>query len=82
MIEDTLTSGYAYALGLESERRRLERLILAASAPADNGRGVDLSRLADEFWRADAALRELRETLERLKRLERTRRAAERNGHG
>ncbi|MGZ4384636.1 MAG: hypothetical protein ACXVY3_08550 [Gaiellaceae bacterium] len=82
-IEDTLTSGYAHALALEAQRRRLERQILEAATervqPAPGG-SADLSRLADEFWRADAVLRDLREMLDRLRRHERARRRAEANG--
>jgi hypothetical protein len=68
-IEDTLTSGYAHVLALEAERRRLERLILAAATtPEEVERGQHLGGLANEFWRIDALLRELHETLDRLRR--------------
>lgn len=83
-IDDTLTSGYAHALALESERRRLERLILAAATtpgrPGSRCGGSGLSHLADEFWRTDALLRDLRETLERLKRHRRARPLGAGNG--
>ena len=49
-VEDTLTSGYAYALGLEGERLRLERslrTLMRSAARPDPGEVADLSgRLA------------------------------------
>ncbi len=80
-IEDTLTSGYAHALALEAERRRLERLILEAATAGRAPAGSDLTGLAERFWRTDAELRELRAALDELRRYARARRLAQANGH-
>ena len=63
-VEDTLTSGYAHALGLEAERLRFERRMLVAAAAGDSGEVVVLTR---RMATADAELAHLRSLLTTLR---------------
>ena len=71
-IEDALTEGYARALALEAERRRLEARIaelaesLSTSAGAE--RVSELAELANRRARADVDLTCLRDALGSLRR--------------
>jgi hypothetical protein len=66
-VEDTLTTGYAYALGLEGDRLRLERTLralLRGEERPDPSRVAELSgqvdRAADEIAGVRALLASLR----------------------
>lgn len=69
-VEHTLTAGYARALALEAEQRRLQRRIsetaerLGHGGPASTG---DIARLARRLTRADAELARLRALLALLR---------------
>ena len=63
-VEHTLTSGYAHALGLEVERLRLERRLLAAAEAGDSGEVVALNR---RMATADDELAHLRGLLTNLR---------------
>jgi hypothetical protein len=71
-IERTLTDGYARALALEAEQRRLERAIGTVAAEIDDRnqeRKVDeLAKLSLELGRASAQLAALRDRLVSLRR--------------
>ena len=70
-VEDTLTAGYAHALALEAEGRRLERRIaeVAAELGDDEGplRGPELRKLARSLKTADGDLSNLRGLLGSLR---------------
>jgi hypothetical protein len=69
-IEHTLTSGYASALALEAERRRLERQIAAVAAKLGQGssRGQsELTELGQKLTAADGDLTQLRRLLSSLR---------------
>ena len=76
-VEDTLTDGYAHALALEGERRRIERrmaeLARTVERPEETG---ELRRLATRLIGAEAELTKLRGLLADLRRLADARRAA------
>jgi hypothetical protein len=61
-IEDVLTEGYAQALALEAERRRLERRIAELAGDAGD-RVFELVELAGRRTRADGDLFRLRDVL-------------------
>jgi hypothetical protein len=65
-VEDTLTLGYAEALGLEAERMRLERKIgeVAREGRADSSE--ELRGLSVKLARTDGELTELRNLLATL----------------
>jgi hypothetical protein len=69
-LEDTLTAGYARALGLEAEHRRLERRLAEAAAELatdDNEHRIsELRKLARQLKAADSDLVELRMLLSSL----------------
>jgi hypothetical protein len=71
LIEDALTEGYAQALALEAERRRLERRIaeLAGGLSGDGDRDQvsELAKLAGRRTRADGDLTRLRDMLRALR---------------
>ena len=65
-VEDTLTSGYAYALGLERDRLRIERALrtlVRSSERPDQGRVTELSRRLAHADQELAGVRELLSTL-------------------
>jgi hypothetical protein len=72
-IEDTLTSGYAAALALESERWRIERRISEVASALGGEAGFELHRadeivgLAQQLSGADADLVRLRQILVALR---------------
>jgi hypothetical protein len=69
VVEDTLTSGYAYALALEGERLRIERrlreLVRADGEP--RARSAEVSRLVGLLAHADQELAGLRALLSNLR---------------
>ena len=71
-IEEALTEGYARALALEAERRRLEARIAelaeSLSSPAGAERVSELAELAGRRSRADVDLSRLRDALGSLRR--------------
>jgi hypothetical protein len=62
-IEDTLTEGYARALALDAESRRLERRISELAGLADGDRVTELAELVGRRTRADVELAHLRDVL-------------------
>ena len=66
-LERMLTDGYARALTLEAEHRRLERRIGTLAAAGDAERG-ELATLVQLARRQEGDLDELREQLGRLRR--------------
>jgi hypothetical protein len=69
-IEDTLTTGYAHALGLEAERRRLELSIIQGAGSISVREPGSVSRvraLASELEQTEDLLHELRQTIEQLR---------------
>lgn len=66
-VEDTLTTGCAYALALEGERLRLERRLRALVRSEDGGRPGDVARLTGELERADQELAGVRALLSSLR---------------
>jgi hypothetical protein len=70
-IERTLTDGFAHALALEGEQRRLEhRITDAAGALHEGDRDVkadELTELSDRLGSARAEVRRLREQLAALR---------------
>lgn len=69
-LEETLTDGYACALTLDAECRRLERCISVRAERLANGSGDEaheLSRLARRLTSRRGELRSLRELLAVLK---------------
>lgn len=66
-VEDTLTTGYAYALGLEGDRLKLEqrlRAVLRAQGKPDPGEVADLS---GRLERADEEIAGVRALLASLR---------------
>ena len=72
-MEDTLTEGYAQALALEAERRRLERRIGEVAREGGSDAGDELRTLGSRLTHADGELTKLRTLLGTLH--ERARRA-------
>ena len=70
-IEDTLTTGYARALALEAEHRRLERKISEIAAKLGQAsterRHSELASLGQQLSVADGDLTHLRELLSSLR---------------
>lgn len=66
-VEDTLTSGYAYALGLERDRLRIERSLrtLVRSVPRPDPR--DVAELSGLLAHADQELAGVRSLLSTLR---------------
>lgn len=65
VVEHTLTSGYAYALGLESERLRLQRrltAVLGSASPA-----AEATALTGLLRRTDEELAHVRSLLSSLR---------------
>src|SRR5437667_6408920 len=70
-VEDTLTAGYAHALALEAERRRLERRMADAAAQLEDDdtplRASELGKLARSLKSASGDLSNLRLLLSSLR---------------
>jgi hypothetical protein len=66
-LEHTLTSGYAYALGLEQERVRLERRLSALLRSAGEAPSGELSELTDQLVYAERELADVRALLAELR---------------
>jgi ABC-type phosphate transport system auxiliary subunit len=73
-FEETLTTGYARALVLETERRRLKRRIDEA---AERARVAEVSTLNERLASAESELQRLRALLSSLKTRVREARVAE-----
>jgi hypothetical protein len=71
VVEDTLTSGYAYALALEGERLRLERrlrtLLRANEGPSERSRLEEIAELTTLLADADRELVGVRVLLSTLR---------------
>jgi hypothetical protein len=66
-VELTLTDGYAAALALEAERRRIERRLDEVARDADDAADVrEFARLSERLETADGELAGLRALLRRL----------------
>jgi hypothetical protein len=68
-IEDRLTAGYAHALALDAERRRLERRLAEAAANMGNrlSTDADVAELGRRISTADRDLAEMRRLLSSLR---------------
>jgi hypothetical protein len=66
-IEDTLSDGYARALALDAESRRLERRISELAELADGDRATELAELVGRRRRANGELAHLRDLLRALR---------------
>ncbi|HUP32997.1 MAG TPA: hypothetical protein VM184_08185 [Gaiellaceae bacterium] len=66
-LEDTLTTGCAYALALEGERLRIERRLRTLARSEGGGRRADVAQLRGELARADRKLAGVRDLLSRLR---------------
>jgi len=70
-LERTLTDGYAYALGLEAERWRLEQRMSELAGELTEGnrelKSQELAQLSERLSANAAALKGLRDTLTRLR---------------
>jgi hypothetical protein len=66
-LEDTLTSGYAYALGLERERLRLERRLKALLRPYGEATTVELAELTGQLDETERELADVRALLAELR---------------
>jgi hypothetical protein len=66
-IEDTLSEGYARALALDAESRRLERRISELAELADGDRATELAELVGRRRRANGELAHLRALLRSLR---------------
>jgi hypothetical protein len=68
-VEDTLTDGYALALGLEGERLRIERRMADLARDVEGPEEVgELRRLAVKLIGTEAELAEIRTLLAELRR--------------
>jgi hypothetical protein len=71
VVEDTLTNGYAYALGLEGDRLRLERrlrtLLRAEPGPSARVRMEEIAELTRSLAGVDRELAGLRALLSSLR---------------
>ena len=66
-IEDMLTEGYARALALDAESRRLERRIAELAGAGDRDRITELAELVRKRTHADGELARLRAVLSALR---------------
>ena len=66
-LEDTLTSGYAYALGLEQERVRLERRLSALLRLDGEAPSGELSQLTGQLDDTERELADVRALLSELR---------------
>ena len=66
-LEDTLTSGYAYALGLERDRLRVERALRALVRSTERPDQREVSSLSRRLAEADQELAGVRAMLASLR---------------
>ena len=66
-VEDTLTSGYAYVLGLERDRLRIERELRALVRSSDRPGKNELADLSGRLAHADQELAAVRAMLASLR---------------
>jgi hypothetical protein len=66
-VEDTLTSGYAYALGLERDRLRIERELRAVVRSGERPDQDELAELSGRLAHADQELAAVRAMLASLR---------------
>ena len=66
-VEDTLTSGYAYALDLERRRLRLERSLRTLVRSEPRPKPTDVTRLTGRLAAADEELEGVRALLASLR---------------
>ena len=66
-IEDTLTSGYAYALGLEQERLRIERKLRSLVRSQTRPDPTQVAELSGRLAHADQELAGVRSLLSTLR---------------
>ena len=66
-LEHTLTSGYAYALGLEQERVRLERRLRELLRSADEAPAGQMTELSGQLAYAERELADVRALLAELR---------------
>ncbi len=66
-LENTLTSGYAYALGLEQERLRIERALRAVVRSSERPDQDEVGTLSRRLARADQELAGVRVLLSTLR---------------
>jgi hypothetical protein len=66
-VEDTLTSGYAYALGLERDRLRIERELRAVVRSGERRDQDELAELSGRLAHADQELAAVRAMLASLR---------------
>lgn len=67
VLEHTLTSGYAYALGLERERLRLERRLRALLRSAGEAPSGEMSEVTGQLVDAERELADVRALLAELR---------------
>jgi hypothetical protein len=67
LVEDTLTTGYAYALGLESDRLRVERRLRSLLRAGDRPDPREVAQLNGELDRAAAEIADVRALLASLR---------------
>ena len=66
-VEDTLTSGYAYVLGLERDRLQIERALRACLRSDDRPDRDELAELSGRLAQADQELAAVRAMLASLR---------------
>ena len=66
-VEDTLTSGYAYVLGLERDRLRIERELRVLVRSSDRPDQDELAELSGRLAHADQELAAVRAMLTSLR---------------
>jgi hypothetical protein len=66
-LEYTLTSGYAYALGLEQERVRLERRLRVLLRSADEAPAGEMASVTGQLEDAERELADVRALLSELR---------------
>jgi hypothetical protein len=66
-VEDTLTSGYAYALGLERDRLRIERALRALVRSTERPDQREIATLSRSLAEADQELAGVRAMLASLR---------------
>jgi len=66
-LEHTLTSGYAYALGVEQERVRLERRLRALLRSADEAPAGEMAAVSVQLEETERELADVRALLSELR---------------